>query len=76
MGFMSARIWVVVAVTLLITPLLTTHEPPSKFPSNCNSSKLRLPFFPLFSFHTETPISKRDKKVPPIWVVFYIRVPC
>ena len=35
MGFISARIWVVVVVTLLITPLLTTHEPPSRFPSNC-----------------------------------------
>ena len=29
-GVISELIWVVSIVTLLITPLFTTHEPPSK----------------------------------------------
>ena len=29
-GVISPLIWVIIIVTLLITPLLTTHEPPSK----------------------------------------------
>ena len=30
---MSPLIWVITIVTLLITPLITTHEPPSSLPS-------------------------------------------
>ena len=30
MGFLSPLTWVITIVTLLITPLITTHEPPSK----------------------------------------------
>ena len=29
-GAISPLIWVIVIVTLLITPLITTHEPPSR----------------------------------------------
>ena len=29
-GVISPLIWVIVTVTRLITPLITTHEPPSK----------------------------------------------
>ena len=28
-GVISLLIWVIIMVTLLITPLITTHEPPS-----------------------------------------------
>ena len=30
MGVISPLIWVITIVTLLITPLITTHEPPSR----------------------------------------------
>ena len=30
MGVLSPVIWVISIVTLLITPLITTHEPPSR----------------------------------------------
>ena len=29
-GVISPLIWVIITVTLLITPLITTHEPPSR----------------------------------------------
>ena len=29
-GVISPRVWVISIVTLLITPHITTHEPPSK----------------------------------------------
>ena len=29
-GVISPLIWVIIIVTLLITPLITTHEPPSR----------------------------------------------
>ena len=29
-GVISSLVWLIIIVTLLITPLITTHEPPSK----------------------------------------------
>ena len=36
-GVISPLIWVISIVTLLITLLITTHEPPSSHPVHCTS---------------------------------------
>ena len=44
-GVISPLIWVITTVTLLITPLITTHEPPSMMPFTA-SFKLQRPTLP------------------------------
>ena len=46
-GVISPLIWVITMVTLLATPLITPHEPPSKrrIPTNCGPLAVQQSFF-------------------------------
>ena len=48
-GVRSALIWVIIIVALLITPLITTHEPPSRvseFPSSLGPPPTNIQTYP------------------------------